>query len=1057
MEYYKIKMLSKESLYKIKAMAIAMFCIWLGFLNPLFAQDLEPDLLHEDAEGLLKVDEDIFNVLITQDLENSTTGQYIKDEWFNDWNKPTWNNGLANIDIAEIDGNKVMRFNYPQGTWDPFDGGAQWLAKFQGGQKEVYFSYNVMFKPGFNWVLGGKLPGLGGGNNPGGGRDMLYDDGFSARIMWNRDDGGDGTMFFYVYHQDKPAYYGDVQQFQNAYWNVEEETWYNMTIRLVINSINQDKLTSDPHNAGNKDGILEFFLDGKLIYSRSNFRFRNIESIYVDSRHITSFFGGGDDSWGAARDEWAYFDDTYVFTYMEGVDVVRGYTPSAPGTVLQLPNMKGDVPDPADTEAPSIPGNVRLSKATGQSLEIAWDASTDNIFLKGYRVMLNGEEVGTTVGNSYVFSGLLPVTAYQISVSAYDASSNESQPSIVLNATTLDPDEEAPSVPDGLVASDLTEQSVIISWTASTDNVEVSEYRIYVDGNRIGSSVNPRFPIVDLAPSTSYSITVTALDAFFNESAESSALEIVTRAPDTEAPSVPAGVFSSLVTQNSIGLVWNPATDNVGVKEYGIYLNNSLLQTWSSNSFTITGLNSGIEYSISISAFDAAQNESPLSDPILVTTKNPDETSSPAMPDVAIVETKKIDSHASMKSTVNSFGHVELRDFGLQVSSDSDPTLNDKVIYATYENSVVIHPGRVKENLQVLYDFSSGIGSKVLDISDMGTPLDLIIKDRLTMDWLPGQGISVKGNTSIISEDLPVRLLDSLSKTNEITMEVWVRSLRIDQDGPARIFSLSKDNFNRAATLGFEGNNAYYNYIMRLNTTATDLNGTPEIATDHNFISLNLHHVVYTRSGNGDEKIFINSVDLKSGNRMGDFSSFSDDYKLSISNELGRERPWLGNFYLAAIYNRALGTEEIIENYLAGPGEIQYTLDIPLEQNTSYFVSPFARTDQGVVYGEVENLEIANVLTNPKVDSVYLAIYPNPSDGNFTIHVEYPNLGTPPVSLRVTDTNGRLVYYGELKETDEFVRMEVVIDKTPYFTSGIYEVMLLVGTKAIARRLIIHG
>lgn len=1025
---------------------IISFFIILGILllplNPIFGQI---------------PDSEVFNVIAAQDLNSSTVGSYNQSEWYRDWNSPTWHNGLDNMEIDQVEGNKVLKFNYPMGSVGPHEGGAQWLASFSGGLEEVYFSYNLMFKPDFEWVLGGKLPGLGGGNNPGGGRDMLWDDGFSARIMWSKDSGGDGTMFFYVYHQDKPGYYGDVLSFPNAYWDVSDSTWYNMTIRLVINSIDEGRLSSDPQNAGNHDGILEFFLDGELVLSRTGLRFRNLKDIRVDTRHLTSFFGGGTSEWGNTRDEWVLFDDSFVFTYQDGVDAPRGRTPSQPGRVLQLPNLKGDQPNPADEQAPSIPSNLRLIAATGQSLDIAWDASTDNVFLKGYRIMLNGAEVGTTVGTTYAFSGLQAATPYNITISAFDASENESGVSTVLVATTLDPDTEPPSMPGGLLAFDQTQNSASISWTASTDNVRVSEYKIHLDGDWIGSTPNTTFPLVNLEPSSSYTVTISALDEFSNESALSAELEVLTKDPDLVPPSKPEGILATLITQNSIGLTWNPSTDNVGVAGYRLYLNGNLAISVPSNSYTFSALNPGIEYSIRVVAYDASSNESLPSDIQYIRTKNPDETSVPAMPDVEIVEIKTTSSYATMRSTVNSFGHTVLKDYGMVVSTWMDSISEDEVIYATKEDSEVIHPGRVVDNLQVLFDFSEGEGNQVTDISGTGTPINLVITDPLTIDWLPGQGLSIKGNSNIFSEEKPDRLIESLTETNEITMEAWVRSDEIFQDGPARLISLSRDNFHRAATLAYEGNNAFYNYVGRLNTTNSDVNGTPQIATDQNFISLNLHHVAYTRDSSGIEKIFVNGVELMSGLRLGDFSTMTDDYRLSLSNEIGGGRPWLGNFYLAAIYNKALSTQEVLQNFEAGPGEIQFTLDIPVEPNQSYDLSPFARTDQGVVYGDIESLEIKNVLVRTEEDSVYMAIYPNPSDGDFKILLEYPNIGTPQVSVRISDMQGRLVLVREIFETDEFVRIEETFEESSILSNGIYAVLLVVGNRSIARRLLIAG
>ncbi len=89
---------------------------------------------------------------------------------------------------------------------------------------------------------------------------------------------------------------------------------------------------------------------------------------------------------------------------------------------------------------------------------------------------------------------------------------------------------------------------------------------------------------------------------------------------DTEAPTTPSGLASSNVTENSVVLNWNAATDNIGVTGYDIYRNGSYLTTSSNTSSTVTGLSSSTTYSFYVKAKDAAGNESGASNTINVTT-----------------------------------------------------------------------------------------------------------------------------------------------------------------------------------------------------------------------------------------------------------------------------------------------------------------------------------------------------------------------------------------------------------------------------------------------------
>lgn len=97
----------------------------------------------------------------------------------------------------------------------------------------------------------------------------------------------------------------------------------------------------------------------------------------------------------------------------------------------------------------------------------------------------------------------------------------------------LNDDSTAPSIPAGLAANGVTASSATLSWTASTDNVGAAGYRIYRNGNQIGSTAGLNYTDSGLAASTSYAYTVRAYDAAGNVSASSATLNVTTTAPTT--------------------------------------------------------------------------------------------------------------------------------------------------------------------------------------------------------------------------------------------------------------------------------------------------------------------------------------------------------------------------------------------------------------------------------------------------------------------------------------------------------------------------------------------
>ena len=81
------------------------------------------------------------------------------------------------------------------------------------------------------------------------------------------------------------------------------------------------------------------------------------------------------------------------------------------------------------------------------------------------------------------------------------------------------PDTQPPTIPGNLTASNTTQTTTDLSWTASTDNVAVTGYNIYVDGSLAGSTTALSTTVSGLIPSTTYNMGVTAIDAAGNESA----------------------------------------------------------------------------------------------------------------------------------------------------------------------------------------------------------------------------------------------------------------------------------------------------------------------------------------------------------------------------------------------------------------------------------------------------------------------------------------------------------------------------------------------------------
>ena len=113
------------------------------------------------------------------------------------------------------------------------------------------------------------------------------------------------------------------------------------------------------------------------------------------------------------------------------------------------------------------------------------------------------------------------------------------------------PDTEAPTAPTNLVVTNEASTSINLSWTASTDNVGVVSYDVYVDGvfntNVSTNSAN----IINLTPETTYSFYVIALDAAGNESAQSNSVNGTTTEAGTPGSDCVVEDFENIPANDS--------------------------------------------------------------------------------------------------------------------------------------------------------------------------------------------------------------------------------------------------------------------------------------------------------------------------------------------------------------------------------------------------------------------------------------------------------------------------------------------------------------------------
>ena len=225
---------------------------------------------------------------------------------------------------------------------------------------------------------------------------------------------------------------------------------------------------------------------------------------------------------------------------------------------------------------------------------------------------------------------------------------------------------------------------------------------------------------------------------------------------------------------------------------------------------------------------------------------------------------------------------------------------------------------RVSEGLVVLYDFEETSGNTVHDVSGVGSPLNLDIRNSNAVSR-PNGALSIDSSTIVQSDDAAIKLIDALQFTNEITIEAWLKPANTTQNGPARIITLSKDTRKRNFTLGQERDA----YDTRLRTTSTSDNGTPSLRTPNGSLTTDLTHVMYTRSHpSGETRTYINGDLVATGSAVSTFNRWDDDFRFALANEFTLNRAWLGELHLVAIYDRDLSPADVSQNFQAGPNGV---------------------------------------------------------------------------------------------------------------------------------------
>ncbi len=271
------------------------------------------------------------------------------------------------------------------------------------------------------------------------------------------------------------------------------------------------------------------------------------------------------------------------------------------------------------TKAPTVSPNIQVSGlaskvvpapdgSTGVQLEVPagyasynWQRTTDTTVLSTTRYL-----PGATPGNYHV-----KVTEQ------FGCSSNFSDSFTVVNANGPN----GPDAPANLNATAISKTQIKLVWSANPNPAfKQTNFEVY----QATASGGP-YKLVAFIHPDSVSYTASGLNAntvyYYKVRAVNNTAASATAGPanaltqaDLTPPTAPANLRSGVVTQTSAQLIWDAATDDVGVTNYDIYVNGvKSYSIGNQTNFTVYNLTEGQTYTFLVKARDLSGNISPFS------------------------------------------------------------------------------------------------------------------------------------------------------------------------------------------------------------------------------------------------------------------------------------------------------------------------------------------------------------------------------------------------------------------------------------------------------------
>lgn len=280
----------------------------------------------------------------------------------------------------------------------------------------------------------------------------------------------------------------------------------------------------------------------------------------------------------------------------------------------------------SDSAAPSTPENIIATSSL--TVEINWDAASDNIGVVGYKIYKNGVLIATTANNFYIDSDIVALTTYNYGIAAYDAANNESSAAAITVATPPPIDNKPPSRFNGFPSGALSYNTKQIQLSLSTDEDANCKYSTFA--NAAYAAMNNVFSITgfknhsqiisNLTNSTFYRYYIKCEDKAENINNDDYIIEFsidnppIMITPDTSAPVMSGNIKAT--TSLNVSLSWNATNSARPVTGYKIFREGIQVATTSNTFYSDSKLSPSKKYDYTVSAYDENNNISKPSAPV---------------------------------------------------------------------------------------------------------------------------------------------------------------------------------------------------------------------------------------------------------------------------------------------------------------------------------------------------------------------------------------------------------------------------------------------------------